>query len=104
MEKLKRGIIIGLVIGLISGLVIGIFAGFVIRNNSNRNGVSQKDFQINDDAKNEVTSLFENSLDIAEINSYCEQNRMGCVYYCRSINPNNEMCNQMNISQAGGRP
>ena len=102
MEKLTKGIIIGLILGLI----LGTFAGYIIHDSINRNFMQGRgNFQIDEKTKNEINSFFESTSDINEINSYCEQNRMYCSYYCGNINPNNEICKQiMNSSQMGGRP
>lgn len=101
MDKTTKGIIIGLILGLI----IGGTAGYFIHNRINRNFMPGRgDFRIDDKTKNDITSFFNSTSDTNEINSYCEQNMANCFYYCRSINPNNEICNEiMNSSRVGGR-
>ncbi len=97
MERLTKGIIIGVIIGLILGGVVGYF----IRGSLNR-GPDMRNFQITDATKNEITSFFDSTSDLNEINSYCQQNRMYCAYYCRDINPNHEICTQLqNFSRPG---
>ena len=100
MEKLTKGIITGLILGLIPGT----FVGYIIHNSINRNFMQVRgDFQIDKNTQNEIISFFESTSDINEINSYCEQNRMYCSYYCRTINPNHEICkNIMNFSGMNG--
>lgn len=92
-----------LIIGLIMGLVIGGAAGYFISNNLHRfNFLGRGSLQIDDKTKNEITSFFESTSDINTINSYCAQNRMNCLYYCRNINPNHEICqNLMNYTGRG---
>jgi hypothetical protein len=105
MEKLTKGILIG----LISGLILGVLAGYLLHNTINRNGNNpfpqgRENFQIDEKTKNEITSFFQSTSDINQINSYCQQNRTYCFYYCRSINPNDQICQQIiNSSQFGGR-
>jgi len=101
MNKLTKGIIIGLILGLI----IGALSRYIVHNVINRNFIPGRgNFQIDENAKTEITAFFDSTSDMTEINSYCNQNRMYCSYYCRSINPVNEICNQiMNSSQMGGR-
>jgi hypothetical protein len=101
MEKFKKGIILGLIIGLIIGGV----GGYFIHNFLSRSFISGRgNFQIDENTKNEITSFFDSTSDINEINSYCGQNRMYCAYYCRNINSDNEFCSIiMNSSRIGGR-
>jgi len=101
MDKLTKGIIIGLVLGL----VIGTLSGYIIHSVTIRNFTQGRgNFQIDEKTKAEITSFFESTSDITEINTYCVQNRMYCSYYCRTISPSSEICNQiMNSSQTGGK-
>jgi hypothetical protein len=91
-----------IIIGIVIGLVIGILAGYFLNNIINPIR-GPGNFQINENTKNEITAFFESTTDTNEINSYCEQNRMNCMYYCRSINPNNEICSQI-TNQTRGFP
>ena len=105
MEKLKKGIMVG----LISGLILGALAGYLLHNTINRGANNnfpqgRGNFQIDEKTKNEITSFFQSTSDINQINTYCEQNRMYCFYYCKSINPSDEICSQIiNPNQTGGR-
>jgi len=100
MEKLIKGIIIGVIVGLIIGGV----SGYFLHNAISRNLIQRRgNFQITEAQINEVTSFFDNTLDINEINSYCGQNRQYCVYYCRNINPEHEICEEIsNFSRMPG--
>lgn len=94
MDKLTKGIIIGLAAGLILGGIIG----YILHNNINRNFILRGgNFQIDEQTKQQITSFFEGTSDMNEINSYCDQNRMYCLYYCREINPNHEICSQIQM-------
>ena len=90
-----------LVIGLLIGILIGGIGGYFVSNTlnkSNSNFVGQgnfQGFQIDDTTKQEIISFFENSENVSEINSYCEQNRMNCFYYCTEINSEHEVCNDI---------
>lgn len=102
----QKSITIYLIIGLVIGLVIGGAAGYVIVNNMHKNNFPQRgNFQIDDATKNQITSFFDSTSDINQINSYCGQNRTYCFYYCRNINPDNEACKSIiNSTFTGGRP
>lgn len=101
MEKLTKGIIIGLVIGL----ALGAIAGYFLHSNLNSNFIQGRgNFQIDENTKNEITSFFDSNPDSNEINSYCEQNRMYCAYYCRNINPDHEICSQFQNMNRSMRP
>jgi len=103
----KSNLTKGLIIGLIIGLILGGLAGYLISNNFHKNNFSgrgnfQGNFQIDEQTKNDIVSFFDSTNDTNEINSYCEQNRMYCAYYCRSINPDNGACkNLMNATMGG---
>jgi len=87
-----------LIIGLAIGFILGLAAGYIIKSNIPRNNFAGGgNFQIDDKTKNEITSFFESTSDINEIISYCGQNRMYCFYYCREINPNHEICSQIQM-------
>ncbi len=89
MDKLIKGLIIGIIIGL----VFGGGAGYLFHNNISRNFIQNKNnFQIDENTKNKIISFFDNTTDINSINSYCNQNMNYCLYYCRTINPNHEIC------------
>jgi len=98
-------IVIWFIVGIVIGLVIGGAGGYFYANKSPRNFGNFNNFQINEQSKAEVISLFEGNSNNANLTSYCQQNRMNCDYYCRSINPNNEACKEiMNSSRMGGIP
>ena len=72
------------------------------RNGEFGNFSSQRNLQLNESQTLEVKQFFDGTTDIAEINSYCQNNRMNCFYYCRTINPNHEICREMmNESRRG---
>lgn len=68
----------------------GDFRGF------NRN---KTDFQIDEDTKNKVVSLFEVTQDLDKIKDFCDQNKVGCFYYCREINSEHEFCSNLNLRE-----
>ena len=103
MDKQTKGIIIGLVIGLVLGAV----AGYILHNYIGRNfNLGRGSFQqLTQSQIDELNSFFATNPDATSVDSYCQQNRMNCIYYCRTINPSNEMCGQMmnyrNFSRGG---
>lgn len=98
-------IIIWFIVGIIIGLVIGGAIGYFYASKSPRGNVGNfNNLQINEESKAEVKSLFESNPDKDTLNSYCQQNMNNCIYYCREVNKDNELCNQfLNIS-GGGMP
>lgn len=99
MNKQTKEIIIGLIIGLILGIIIGYF----IHNSIARNFLNIKNFQLSESQINEIKSFFDSNPSQEEINNYCNTNRMNCMYYCRTINPDDEFCNSLNLTKFGGR-
>jgi len=91
-----------ILIGLLIGLVVGGVASYLIFNN--HRGFSGRNFQSNlSEAQiNDLTSFFNSNYTSGEIKSYCEQNRMNCMYYCRNINQDNEICKNMTMGPPSG--
>lgn len=102
---------------LIIALVVLIiaFAGYFyyqqthqrFRGNLNNPGnFTRRNLQLNDSQIAEVNSFFNNNPSPEDVQSYCANNRAHCFYYCRTLNPNNEICPQiMNFTRpSGGRP
>jgi len=94
------------IVGIILGLLIGSAGGYFYAAKSARGNFGRpSSFQISEQSKAEVTSLFESNPGQDSLTSYCGQNRMNCAYYCRSINPNNDFCSQfLNLSRGGIAP
>ena len=90
-------IIIFSVIFFIAGGIAGYFIGMSSHHmNSGRNNF----MQIDSNTQAQVTSVFENAASINDINTYCDTNstdRFACMYYCRTINPQNQFCSQLNL-------
>lgn len=103
-NKAINKIILFSVIFLIVGGVAGYFIGehFARPHFSAING----NFQINDTVKAEITSFFGSGPTTEQLNSYCQSNPRYCMEYCRSINPSDELCKQiqLNYSYRGGTP
>jgi hypothetical protein len=94
-------ILIGLIVGLIIGLIIGGAISYLIFNGQRGPRGNFNNFQLNETQINELTSFFNSNHTSGEINSYCEQNRMNCMYYCKNINQNNEICKNMTMPPGG---
>ena len=94
-KKATKWFVIGLIIGLVFGGVIG----YIIVNNLHRNNSPfLGNFQIDEQTKTGVISFFNSTVDMDKINSYCQENRMNCLYYCRNINPNHEICQNIQVT------
>ncbi len=98
MEKNISKLVVGLVIGILLGLIIGGVASYFIFN-GHRSFPRGNNFQLNlsESQISDVTSFFNSSHSSTEITSYCEQNSIDCIYYCRNINQNEEVCQNMNL-------
>lgn len=98
-------IIIWFIVGIIIGLVIGGVAGYFYAYKSPRGNFGNfNNMQISEESKSEVTSFFESNPDQATINSYCQENPNNCIYYCREMNQDNELCTQFLNMSRGGTP
>jgi len=93
-------ILTGLTIGLVIGLIVGGAASYFIFNNRGFPGRNAR-FNLNESQINETTSFFNSNHTSGEIDSYCQQNRMNCVYYCKNINQNEEICKNMTMPGYG---
>ena len=92
MKNSNTILIVAVVILLISNL----FFGYMLL--KPKRGPDMRGFpqmQLTDEQIQEVTSFFNSTTDINEIKDYCDSNRMNCFYYCRSINPDHEICSQL---------
>jgi hypothetical protein len=95
MKNSNTILIVAVIILLISNLFFGYMLFF--HNNQGRLG-PRGDFpqmQLTDEQIQEVTSFFNSTTDITEIKDYCDVNRMNCFYYCRTVNPDHEICSQL---------
>lgn len=93
----KNKAAVWLITGIIIGLILGGIGGFIISNNLYKRDFRGGNLQISEETKNSIISFFESTSDTNEINSYCEQNRNYCFYYCREINPEHEICSQIQM-------
>lgn len=58
--------------------------------------------EINEEIQSEIISFFESTNNLDEIIQYCEDNKMYCMYYCREINPEHNVCDEMGIPTLPG--
>lgn len=92
-----------LLAGGIIGYLIGSNTGRI--NNPGDFDSSGKDFsgmgnfQIDETAIAEVTAIFESGT-TSEIETYCQENRMNCAYYCMQVDSENEICSILNAPGA----
>lgn len=89
MNKLFIGIAIGLIVG---GLIGYFLSGLIIKSESEF--VRNQNFQIDENTKNEIINFFDSNPSDEEIENYCQENRMYCMYYCMEINQNHSMCKE----------
>lgn len=94
------------IIGGITGYVIGDKPSGPTGNFAEGKGNSNfpDNFQINDTVKSEISSFFDSTEDTEEINNYCQANPMYCMEYCKSINPYDEICTELNTNFDKGMP
>lgn len=94
MKNTNTLVIVVLILLVISNLFFG-YMFFFHKNGPNFNRGDFPQMQLTDEQIQSVTSFFENTSDTNEITDYCNNNRMECFYYCRTINPDHEICSQL---------
>jgi hypothetical protein len=79
---------------------------FLIKNKHNRpdfNSMQNNEFEkkgfnqtlnLDEETKSQIISFFESNPDESAINNYCVNNPMYCFYYCKEINPSQEICSK----------
>lgn len=91
---MKKNLILIILVGIL--VMSNLFFGYMLF--FHKNGPSRQGFQnmqITDAQKQAVTSFFDSTTNTAKITDYCNQNRMECFYYCRTINPSNSYCSEL---------
>jgi hypothetical protein len=87
--------IVFLIIGLIFGLILGSIGGYICGHKFSKNNFGKfNNFQITEEEKSNVSSIFESSNE-TEIASFCEKNRPSCIYYCSQVDKNKGICSQI---------
>jgi hypothetical protein len=89
----KNNLILIILVGIL--LSSNLFFGYMLFFHKNGPGQGFQDMQLTDAQKQAVTSFFNSTTDTAKITDYCNQNRMECFYYCRTINPSNSYCSEL---------
>ena len=97
MNKIIIAIIIILVIG---GIGVAVYFAtdtnefqFGNKNEEKLNGSRMQ--ELTEEQISEIQAFFDSNPSNSEIESYCQENRMYCGYYCTQINPNHEYCENM---------
>jgi hypothetical protein len=123
-NKKSKSLIIGISAIIVLGIIFGViyFTGVLNpkENNFGRNSPNGNfqgnpnsgSMELNKSQISDVTSFFNNSPTSEEVQTYCEENRVSCFYYCAKINSEDELCKEMmtppsmNNTQAprGGTP
>jgi hypothetical protein len=67
---------------------------FLSNENRPRNGTNMN-MQLNPSQIDDVTNFFKSNPSLEQTQTYCEQNRGNCFYYCRNLDQNNAYCTQM---------
>jgi len=94
MKNTNTLLIVVVILLAISNLFFG-YMFFFHKSEPNFNRGNFQQMQLTDEQIQSVTSFFENTSDTNEITDYCNSNRMECFYYCRTINPDHEICSQL---------
>lgn len=89
--KKNSNVILIVLVGIL--LASNLFFGYMLFFHNNRPNF--QNMQITDAQKQSVTSFFDSTTDTTKLTDYCNQNRMECFYYCRTINPSNSFCSQL---------
>jgi len=94
MKNTNTLLIVVVILLAISNLFFG-YMFFFHKSGPNFNRGDFPQMQLTDEQIQSVTSFFEKTSDTNEITDYCNNNRMECFYYCRTINPDHEICSQL---------
>jgi len=110
-QKRAIGVIIILLVILVVIGATSTYLYYKILFKSKHPGFERRNFPINESQIKDVTSFFNATANLSEIKSYCNNNRVSCFYYCRSINQNHEICKELGnytrsnyIQKPGGMP
>ena len=93
-------LIIGIIIGLIIGGMIGYFSYGII-DKPNLDTPRGNKFQVDEETKVKIVSFFESNSTDNEVEIYCQENRMYCMYYCTEINSDHEICSKIQVMDKG---
>jgi len=84
---------------IIATIIVGITIGayFITKTKNTQRNFPERpqNFQVNQKTEEEIISFFNSASDSQEIETYCKDNGMNCMYYCKNINPEDEYCTQM---------
>jgi hypothetical protein len=97
----KNNTILIILVGIL--VISNLFFGYMLFFHRSRPQGFQN-VQLTDEQKQSVTSFFSSTTDTTKITDYCNQNRMECFYYCRTINPSNTFCSQLMQRRTGSPP
>jgi hypothetical protein len=62
---------------------------------SNGSREPPQNFQLNESQISETMSFFSGGASLDEMRSYCTDNRVNCMYYCRNVGFNSSICGEM---------
>ena len=80
------------IIGLVGYIFISNQRGEDFRQPPFRN---MQNFSLTDEIKNSTIEYFDSSPSLEDARAYCVENRMNCFYYCRELNSEHEICDEM---------
>jgi len=96
MEKKLTNLFLGLFVGIVVGVILGFF---IFGSGSKHQEFRQENFGNNNFNidENEIINFFDSSPSDTEIESYCQENPVSCMYYCREIKPELEICGSIEM-------
>ena len=104
-NKMKKSLVLIIVIVIIVLVVVAAVVGYLYYSgffNHRQGRFPGGNFQLSQSQIDDVTSFFNSNPSQTSMMTYCQQNRMNCLYYCRNINTANTNCAQMmNFTRQG---
>jgi hypothetical protein len=87
---------------IIGVIVYFFFVGKKENNYPNKQFSNRGNFSFDEEKVNATIKFFANAPSLDQAKTYCENDTAYCFYYCRQVNPNNEICSELNQSRPYG--
>jgi len=94
--------IVFVAVAIIGVVAYFIFAGRKADDHPRRPFGGNGDFAPDSGKINSTTEFFAGNPSVDQMKSYCGENAQYCFYYCRQVNPENELCGELNQTRQFG--
>jgi hypothetical protein len=76
-------------------LILGVSAYFIFEHSPRRDFRGGNFQPLNQTTQDKITSFFESSPSYSDIENYCKENPVYCMYYCREMNTQESVCSEI---------